>query len=62
MVWQSSNPSVLSINKFGEVKALKPGTATISVYSWDDAYPLAANREQTFYRNGLTADKTFTVR
>jgi len=41
------------VDKFGEVTAHKPGTANISVYSWDDAQPLSTNLETTFQRSGL---------
>ena len=53
VVWHSDNPEVVSVNKFGEIKALQQGQAIISIYSWDDAYPLSANREPSFYKNGV---------
>ena len=53
VLWESDNPAVASINKFGEVTAHAPGSATITVYSWDDARPLAANEPETFIRKGI---------
>ncbi|WP_440875082.1 sulfatase-like hydrolase/transferase [Thalassotalea sp. PLHSN55] len=61
VIWQSSDPKVLSVNKFGEVTAKVKGKASITIYSWDDAYPLAANRKETFYKNGHQSSVTITV-
>ncbi len=52
-IWESSNPDVASIDKFGEVTAHQKGDVTIKVFSWDDAYPAAANRDSTFYTTGM---------
>ncbi|WP_448248511.1 sulfatase-like hydrolase/transferase [Thalassotalea agariperforans] len=62
VVWHSSDPSILSVNKFGEITAKAAGKATISIYSWDDAYPLASNRAPTFYKNGVQASKAFVIK
>lgn len=62
VIWTSSDEQILTVNKFGEVSAHQAGSATISIYSWDDAYPVAANRKETFYRNGISASQTFTVK
>lgn len=43
VVWQSSDPTVATVDKFGIATALQPGEATISLYSWEDARPVAAN-------------------
>ena len=55
VVWTSSNPSVATIDKFGELRALKAGKTTIAIYSWEDASPLAKNLSETFVRNGIQA-------
>lgn len=62
IIWESSDPTVLSIDKFGQVTAQAPGRARITVYSWDDAYPVAANVAQTFTRDGIQDSVFFTVR
>lgn len=62
VIWASSDPSVLFVNKFGEITALKTGKAKISIYSWDDAYPLANNRQQTFFKNGVSSSQIFEIK
>ncbi|WP_077342202.1 sulfatase-like hydrolase/transferase [Pseudocolwellia agarivorans] len=61
LIWESSNPEVLSVNKFGEITAHKQGVAEISIYSWDDADPLAANTAQPYSKTGISASKVFKV-
>lgn len=61
VIWESSDPKVLSVNKFGEVTAHKSGDATITIYSWDDAFPVANNREPSYLKNGLHASVQITV-
>jgi arylsulfatase A-like enzyme len=61
IVWESSDPSIASINKFGELSAHRAGKVQISIFSWDDAQPLSANKAQTFVRNGLVAHQQFEV-
>ena len=41
VIWNSSNPEVVSVNKFGEITTHSKGEATITLYSWDDAWPVA---------------------
>ena len=53
VIWESSDPTVASINKFGELTAHAPGTVEIRIYSWDDANPLSANERETFSRKGI---------
>jgi hypothetical protein len=53
VIWESSDPVILSIDKFGVMTAHKPGKATIRVFSWDDARPLAKNLEETYLRTGI---------
>ncbi|MGJ8679025.1 sulfatase-like hydrolase/transferase [Paraglaciecola sp.] len=61
VIWHSSNPSVASINKFGEITAHKKGTAKIHVYSWADAKPLADGKSAEFKTSGVTDSHTITV-
>ncbi|QHJ09989.1 Arylsulfatase [Paraglaciecola mesophila] len=62
VIWQSDNPDIASINKFGEVIAHRPGKATISAYSWDDAYPVANKRTPAYYTNGVQDAVTVVVK
>lgn len=53
IVWVSENPEIVSINKFGEAVAHSKGEATITAYSWDDAFPQASNAKVTYKTNGI---------
>lgn len=61
LVWHSSDTSVATINKFGELKAHTPGKVTISVFSWDDAEPLSANKPETFRTSGISDSVSIEV-
>lgn len=61
VIWESSNPDVASVDKFGEVTVHKKGEVTIRVYSWDDAYPLAANAKVTYSKEGISDAKTIRI-
>jgi hypothetical protein len=52
VIWESDDPEIASIDKFGQVWAHRRGEVYISIYSWDDAYPTSANEELTFHKNG----------
>ncbi len=53
IVWESSHPGVASVDKFGVLTGHAPGKARISVYSWDDATPLATKAPVAYARDGL---------
>ena len=53
IIWESSDPSIASINKFGEILAHQRGKVAIRAYSWDDAYPTSANRDSTYFTTGI---------
>lgn len=53
VIWESSDPDVLSVDKFGVMTAHKPGKVTIRVFSWDDARPMAKNLKQAYFRTGI---------
>ncbi|WP_068375644.1 sulfatase-like hydrolase/transferase [Paraglaciecola hydrolytica] len=53
VIWHSSDPSIVSVNKFGEISALRPGKASIHLYSWDDARPLADAHSASFLKTGV---------
>ncbi len=60
VVWESSNPKIASINKFGELIAHKKGEVTINLYSWDDAWPVANGAKTGGYKkDGIK--KTFQI-
>jgi len=62
IIYESSDESVASINKFGELTALKKGVCTISVYSWSDAFPVAANAKVTYSKTGISNSITIEVK
>ena len=53
IIWHSEQPEIATINKFGDLIAHKPGEATVTIYSWDDAYPQASNAPVTFKTKGI---------
>lgn len=61
IVWHSSNPTVASVNKFGEVIAHQAGEVTIKAYSWSDAQPLAHGRDPEFLTTGVQDAFELTV-
>lgn len=62
IIWESSNPEVAIINKFGELVAHKKGKTTISVYSWDDAFPVSANEPETYRKGGIKHEIQATIK
>jgi uncharacterized protein YjdB len=62
VIWESSDLSIVSVDKFGIVTARKRGEAKISVYSWDDAHPVADNSPVTFSKKGISDSISVFVR
>jgi hypothetical protein len=54
IIWETSDPAVATIDKFGVLIAHKAGDVTVHVYSWDDADPTSSNREPTYFKTGIT--------
>ncbi len=52
VIFESSDPSIVTVDKFGVVTAVRPGDVQITVYSWDDAWPLA-NQGVSLHRDGI---------
>lgn len=52
-IWESSDPAIASVDKFGELSAHQAGEVTIRLFSWDDAYPTANNEDSTYFRSGI---------
>ncbi|MFC1764693.1 sulfatase-like hydrolase/transferase [Planctomycetota bacterium] len=61
VIWESSDATIASVDKFGLVTPHAPGSIKITAYSWDDAYPVAANMRQTYSRNGIQDSWSLTV-
>ncbi len=61
VVWESSDPAVASVNKFGEVTAHAAGTVEIVVYAWDDADPVANGKAPAYRRDGLSDRLRVTI-
>jgi len=61
VIWDTSDPAVASVDKYGVVTARKPGRVTVTVYSWDDAYPVASNAEKAFSKDGIRASVNLDV-
>ena len=53
VIWESSDPEIASVDKFGRLTGHRPGKTRITVYSWDDAFPTAATLDPTYSRHGI---------
>lgn len=54
VIWESSNPDIARVDKFGNVTARQSGVVTISLYSWDDEWPVADGKNANLTRSGLS--------
>lgn len=61
IIWESSDPSIASVNKFGEVTAHHKGSVRITVYSWDDASPLADLKSKEYQTEGIQDSAHITI-
>ena len=63
VIWESSNPKIASVDKFGEVTAHSRGNVTITLYSWDDAWPVANGFKTGGYQtNGINDKINITIK
>ncbi|MEM0964588.1 MAG: sulfatase-like hydrolase/transferase [Verrucomicrobiota bacterium] len=53
IIWQSSDPSVASVDKFGILTAHKRGEVSVTAFSWDDAMPLADPNFDEYKTTGI---------
>ena len=61
LVWESSDPTVVSVDKFGLVTAHKRGSVTITAYSWDDAIPMADPSLEEYKTDGIQSSTKLNV-
>jgi hypothetical protein len=61
VIWESSNPAIAMVDKFGIVTARQPGEVIISLYSWDDERPVADGKTATLSKTGLSDQITLRV-
>ena len=61
VIWESSDPAIAMVDKFGIVTARQPGEVIISLYSWDDERPVADGKIATLSKTGLSDQITLRV-
>lgn len=61
VIWESSDPAIAMVDKFGIVTARQPGEVTISLYSWDDERPVADGKKAALSKTGLSDQITLRV-
>ena len=53
IIWESSDPSVATVDKFGVLHGHKKGSVEITAYSWDEARPLAGRKSEEYKTDGI---------
>jgi len=61
VIWESADPAVATVDKFGVLHAHKAGEVTVNAYSWDDANPSANNEGVTYLKTGISSSVTMMV-
>ena len=56
VVWESSDPEIARVDKFGQLTARQSGRVEIRLYSWDEVRPIAAGKTSAI-ASGSHADK-----
>ena len=56
VIWESSDPEIATVDKFGVLTARQTGEVEILLYTWDEVRPLAAGK-QSAVAAGSHADK-----
>ncbi|MFD2256302.1 sulfatase-like hydrolase/transferase [Luteolibacter algae] len=54
VIWESSDSSVATVDKFGVVTGKSPGSARVTMFSWDDASPRSDGKGLSYRREGLS--------
>lgn len=61
IIWESSNPDIATVDKFGVLHALKKGAVTVHAYSWDDANPSATGQGPAYIKTGITSSVNIKI-
>lgn len=61
VIWESSDPAIASVDKFGVLHAHKTGEVKVNAYSWDDANPSAKNEGVTYLTGGIQSGVSIQV-
>lgn len=61
VIWESSDPSIAKVNKFGDITPVSEGEVTITIYSWDDAHPVALGPQSVLDRSGMKSSVKIAI-
>lgn len=61
LIWETSDPEVATIDKFGVLDAHKRGEVVVRAYSWDDANPSAKNNGPAYVKTGIKSSVNITI-
>ncbi|QBG46461.1 hypothetical protein EGM51_03270 [Verrucomicrobia bacterium S94] len=61
VIWESTDPEIAAVDKFGVLHAHQPGKVKVNAYSWDDAKPSAKNEGETYLRDGIQSSVTVAI-
>lgn len=61
VIWESSDPAIATIDKFGVLHAHKKGDVTVNAYSWDDADPSSKNEGPAYLTSGIKSAVKISV-
>lgn len=61
VIWETSDPEVATVDKFGVLTARKKGAVTVNAYSWDDAAPSASSKGPAYLKSGIKSSVTVQI-